>query len=106
MPEKVPLPNQQSNDADMNESHVWTCDCIDKCAITGAVDIHPEFQGGRQLMNISLLQLFLKLLPWEFFVHVIINKTLIARTDENNASFDGRQVSLMYWSLASHGHCV
>ncbi len=49
--ENVLLPNQKSNGSDLKKGQVLGCYCIDKCAITGAVNIHPKFQDGWQLKN-------------------------------------------------------
>ncbi len=66
----------------MNEGQEWGCDCIDERAITGAVDVSPKFQDGWQPKQKSLLKNFLKLLPWDFFVDVIISNTSLALTEE------------------------
>ncbi len=55
VPENVTLPNQQSNATELNEGQEWGCDCIDKRAITGAVNLSPKFQDGWQPKKKSLL---------------------------------------------------
>ncbi len=85
-PGNGPLSIQQPNDADLKEGQEWEWDYIDDCVITGAVNVSPKFQDGWQPKYKSPIQIFFKPVPWDIFLTVIINKTLIAITDEKRPS--------------------
>ncbi len=99
----VPLPNQQSNGADLNEGQVWGCDCIHEYAVTRAANTHPKISRWvatkEQISSLDLL----KHLPWKFIVNVIISKTLTALTNEKCW---WKVILVDMWSVATHGHCV
>ncbi len=61
-------------------------------SFTGVVDQLPKFQGGWNPNKKSILDIFLKLLPWNLFVHNII-------TESSNALFAGKLPPLTKWEF-------
>ncbi len=74
-PENVPRLGENSNHDNLNEGQSWGFDFIDQRAITGVVDQSPMFQGGWNPKKKSMVDIFVKLLPWDFFLSTIIAHT-------------------------------
>ncbi len=68
-PKNVPPLDQNLNYDNPNEGQSWGFDFIDQQAITRVIHQSTIFQGGWKPKKKSMVDTFVKLLPWEFYFH-------------------------------------
>ena len=65
----------------------WGFDGMDRRAVSVTVDKEPNFCGGWKPNKKSLLNVFKKILPYQFFVDVIVRQTSISLTEQKMQAF-------------------
>ncbi len=74
-PDPMNIPVEQVSFAHLFEDQIWGYDGIDCRASSVPIDQKLAFQGRWRLANKSFLEMFKKMLPYNYYLEVVVKST-------------------------------